>query len=226
MKLLAIFYLLLLGHSFCLADDFSGPNHTTIKRGPWGCIFYDPMAWGPHDYEYKLDDIRIKSNSREVRLIGSEISGYKLRSGKDELTINSTNFGFEIRWHEKTWTIRNYNSQYTLISNSPKDRIVFERNANSFSIKGMNGFSSVNSNPWLLSIKSSAGDASIKKYLSDRSFSGIPIDQLPYFGRGVYISFHGVGILIDMLKLFPRSEVSEWIEWKPLIGLPFDSNAD
>ncbi len=62
--------------------------------------------------------------------------------------------------------------------------------------------------------------------LGDRTFSGLPVDQIPYLGRGVYISFHGVGILIDVARLFPMPEVAEWNEWKPVLGPPFDPNAN
>lgn len=222
MKSVLVAILLLLGHSFGTADDLSGPNHTTIKRTAWGSIFYDPLSLGNHQYNYKLDDIQIKSNSGEVRIIGSENSGYRLRCGPDEMTITSNFSGFEIRWREKVWSLEILNGRYTLKSNSPKDVIVYERNGNDFTVKGSNGFVAVNSIPGALSIKSSLGNASVSSYMGSRSFSGVALDQLPYFGRGIYISFHGVGLLIDMLKLFPRPEMAEWIEWKPLIGPPFD----
>jgi hypothetical protein len=179
---------------------------------------------GTHKYEYKLDDILIKSRFGEVRIIGSENSGYRLRAGFDELTIASTFSGFQIRWNKKSWSLEVLNARYTLSSNSPTDVIVFERDGNNFTIKGTNGFVSVNTQPGVLSIISSAGNGTITNYMGSRSFSGIAIDQIPYLGRGIYISFHGVGLLIDMLKLFPRPEMSEWIEWKPLVGLPFDPN--
>lgn len=213
---------LLLVHSISYADDVSGPNHSTIRQTSWGSIFYDPVFMGNHYLDYKIDDITIRSRFGDVKIIGSETNGYRLSYGKDELTIRSNFSGFEIRWHEKLWSLQIQNARYTLSSNSPKDIIVFERNGNNFTIKGQNGFISVNSNPNLISIQSSEGSETIKTYLGSRSFSGIGIDKLPYLGRGIYISFHGIGILIDVLKLFSRPEIAEWTEWKPLIGSPFD----
>ncbi len=130
----------------------------------------------------------------------------------------------DVRWQDKAWTVRTQNGRCTLVSNSPRDTVVFERTANTFTVKGAIGFVAVNSNPGTLTIKSSAGSASITDSLGNRTFSGVGLDQLPYLGRGVFISFHGVGILIDMTKLFPMPEVQGWNEWKPVIGQPFDPN--
>ncbi len=222
MRSLLVGILLLLSQLPAQADDLSGPNHSTILRTAWGSIFYDPIFMGNHKYEYKLDDILIKSRFGEVRIIGSENSGYRLRSGSDELSVASTFSGFQIRWNKKSWSLEVLNARYTLSTNSPKDVIVFERDGNNFTIKGTNGFVKVNTQPGVLSILSSAGNGSITNYLGSRSFDGVAIDQIPYLGRGIYISFHGVGLFIDMLRLFPRPEMSEWIEWKPLIGPAFD----
>jgi hypothetical protein len=121
--------------------------------------------------------------------------------------------------------VSSQNGRYTLVSTSPQDTIQFERNANSFTIKGTKGWVTVTGYIGEITLKSSLGDAFIKNYLGSRTISGMPLGQVPYLGRGVYISFHGVGVLIDMVKLFPVSETIEWIEFKPLIGLPFDPNA-
>ena len=43
------------------------------------------------------------------------------------------------------------------------------------------------------------------------------MNQYPYIGRGLFISFHEIGIFVDMPKLFPIPEVAEWIEWKAIV---------
>ena len=225
MKSIIVAIILLFWNSFCLADEFSGPNHQTIRNCPWGTIFYEPISMGPHKYESKLDDIRIQLDTGEVRILGNGVNGYNLSCGKDLLTIKSTFSGFEIQWQKNKWTVSSQNGRYTLVSTSPQDIIQFERNANSFTIKGNKGFVTMTAYMGELTIKSSMGNAFIKNYMGSRTISGMPLGQVPYFGRGIYISFHGVGILIDTVKLFPMSEAFEWIEFKPLIGLPFDPNA-
>lgn len=225
MKSMLLAVWLLIGGFGCWADEVSGPRHTTIKRTSWGSIFYDPVSLGPHKYESTLEDIRIKSSHGEVRVLGSDNSGYRLICGDDLLTIKSNFSDVDIRWKEKSWNLKLKNSRFTLAMNAPKDTVVFERNANNFTIKGEKGFVTVNAAPGEVSIKSSAGNATLTNYLGSRSFSGVALDQVPYFGRGIFISFHGVGVLLDMIKIFPISEVAEWIEWKPLVGPSFDPNA-
>jgi hypothetical protein len=210
----------------CVADDLSGPNHSTLRRTSWGTFFYDPVAMGPHQFESTVEEFRIKSRTGEVRLVGSDINGYRLTCGADLLTVRMTNGDLEIRWQEKVWTWRSQNSAYTLTSTVPKDSIQFERNANAINIKGSQGSASIYWNPGTLTIKSSAGTVTVTNYLGNRAFSGIGLDQVPYLGRGVFISFHGLGLLIDVQKLFAMPEVAEWNEWKPILGRPFDPNAN
>lgn len=214
--------LLLAGITPCAADDLSGPGHWTIKKASWGSIFYDPIAAGNHGMEANGDDVLIKSGRGTVKVLGSDVNGYRLVAGSDVLTIQLVNSDIEIRWREKAWTLRGQNGNYTLTSNAPRDTVVFERNANTFTVKGSAGFLRVTSGPGLLSINSSAGQATVKTDLGNRAFSGVPMDRLPYLGRGVFISFHGVGVLLDLARLFPMEEVAEWREWKPIIGQPFD----
>ncbi len=224
MRPAAMTVLALLCAARCMADDISGPNRSTIRKAPWGSFFYDPVATGPHQLEVAVEEVRLKSRAGEVKITGSDINGYRFSSGGDVLTVNSSNSDLEIRWKEKVWTWRTTSTGCTLESNAPKDRIQFERSANTFSIKGALGYVTVTSNPGTLSIKSSAGNATITNYLGSRTYSGVNLDQIPYLGRGVFISFHGVGILLDVTTRFPMAEVSEWNEWKPVIGQPFEQN--
>ena len=205
----------------CSADDLSGPDHQTIKHSYWGSIFYNPIATGKHLLEINGEDVLIKSDRGTVKVLGSDVNGYRLMAGDDLLTIRLVNSNVEIRWREKAWTLRSQNGNYTLSSNAPQDTVVFERNANAFSIRGSGGFLTVTSNAGVLSINSSAGQATVTTHPGNRAFSGVPLDQLPYLGRGLFISFHGVGILLDMARLFQMQELAEWREWKPIIGQPF-----
>ena len=51
----------------------------------------------------------------------------------------------------------------------------------------------------------------------NRTFAGPALDKIPYLGHGIFIPFHGVGIFVDLLKLFPMPEVAEWTEWKAVL---------
>ncbi len=73
--------LLWFGNPWCSADDISGSNHSTIRRTAWGSIFYDPLATGPHHFESKVDEILIKSSRGDVKVLGSDVNGYRFTSG-------------------------------------------------------------------------------------------------------------------------------------------------
>ncbi|HJV22307.1 MAG TPA: hypothetical protein VJ570_06410 [Holophagaceae bacterium] len=207
------------------ADELSGPNHITIRRTPWGNFFYDPVATGPHQIEVTLDDFRIKSHLGEVRLLGSDLNGYRLVCGADVLTVRSTATDLDIRWQDKVWTWRSLNGTLTLTTSAPKDTLTFEWGIGTFTIKGTQGSLTVTSTPGTTSIRSSAGNLTITSYLQNRTFSGIGLAQLPYFGRAVYISFHGVGLMLDVVRTFPMPELSEWYDWRPILGPAYDPNA-
>ena len=225
MKWFLLFAWLCLASGPLRADDASGPNHWTIVTTSWGTLFYDPVATGPHLFESGLETYRIKSSRGEVRISGSDVNGYRLTSGRDVLTISPNTSGWTFQWQQKAWTLRSQNGTYSLTTTDPKDSVTFERNSNTFTIKGSRGFLTVHSNPNLLTLTSSAGIATIATNLGSRSFAGVDIHQLPYFGRGVYISFHGVGVLIDLFKLFPTWEVAGLLEWRPILGPAFDPTA-
>ncbi|HJW09891.1 MAG TPA: hypothetical protein VJ483_09670 [Holophagaceae bacterium] len=214
--------LLLTGCMGCRADDVSGPNHATLIRTAWGSIFYDPVTLGAHQLDVKPNDIRIRSARGEVKVLGSEANDFRLTFEREVLTIKGDVLNLDIRWHDKAWSLRSQYGRFTLASNAPPDTVTFERSGNTFTIKGAKGFMTATSNFGTLSIKSSAGNATVTYDLGNRTFSGVPLDQLPYLGRGVFISFHGLGILIDMAKLFPMQELGEWIEWRPILGRPFE----
>lgn len=222
MKALRLAFVLVTTVLGCWADNVSGPNQVTLRRTPWGSIFYNPVATGPHKVESRVNEIIIRSVRGEVKVVGSELNDYRLSCGKDLLTIKHSAPELEIRWQDKFWKVHSLHSRLTLASNAPPDLVVFERNTNAFTIKGGLGLVAVNSNLGTLSIKGPSGIFSVITNMDERTFSGVPFDRIPYLGRGVFISFHGVGILIDIVRLFPMAELSEWIGWDPIIGISFN----
>ena len=222
MKALRLALVLTTAVRLCWADNLSGPNHVTLRRTPWGSLFYNPIAAGPHKVESRVNEITIRTVRGEVKVVGSEFNDYRLSCGNDLLTIKHSAPNLEIRWQEKFWKVSSLHSRLTLASNAPPDLVEFERNANTFTIKGALGLVTVNSNLGTLFIKGPAGVFSVITNTDGRTFSGVPFDRIPYLGRGVFISFHGIGILIDIVRMFPMAEVSEWINWEPVIGKPFD----
>jgi hypothetical protein len=139
MKSILLIILILFTSSLCRADGTSGPNRLTIRTTAWGTIFYEPISMGSHKFEFNSDDIRIKSDFGEVRILGNEVNNYRITSGNDLLTIKSTISGYEFQWQKQKWTLSSQNGRYTLVSNSPEDSIQFERSANTFTIKGSKG---------------------------------------------------------------------------------------
>jgi len=152
-----------------------------------------------------------------VIIQGTEVNGYRLTWGREFLTISQSGMDLDIRGQDKNWILRSQSGRYTLISSSPKDTLVFDRNANTFNIKGVKGLVTVTTEFQTLRIKSPLGTTTIISDIGKRTLSGIALGQIPYLGRGLYIPFHGVGIFIDMARVFPMPEVAEWIEWKPIL---------
>ncbi len=205
-----------------LADDISGPGHTTIRATPWGSIFYKPSALGAHQMETVNDEIKIKRSSGELKIQGSDLMGYRLIQGKDVMSLEWGLDGLKIRWQKNTWTLRPKNGNYTLESSDPQDTVVFECNGNNYIIKGKLGHVSISTKPGEVLIQSPLGKSMVVREMGKRSISGPAISQIPYLGRGLYLSFHGLGLLIDIHKLFPIFELAEWTEWKPVMGKPFN----
>jgi len=217
MKSILIACVLLFGNQWCLGDDISGPNRWTFQRLPWGTLYYEPGSIGPFQFETTTDGFRLRSNQGEVTIQGTEANGYRLTWGKELLTISHNGGDLDLRIKDRTLTLRSQNGRCTLASSSPKDTLVFERSANTFSIKGAKGQMTATAEFQKLSITSPPGTTTIISEVGKRTLSGIGLDQIPYLGRGFYIPFHGVGIFIDMAKVFPMQEVGEWIEWKPIL---------
>ena len=218
MKSILLACLLFCGTSRCLADDISGPNRWTFQRLSWGTLYYEPGSIGPFQFETTTDGFRLKSNQGEVTIKTTEVNGYRLTWGKEILTISQSGGDLDIQGQGRSLSLRSQNGRCTLTSSSPKDTLVFERNANTFTIKGAKGQMTATTEFQKLHITSPMGTTTIVSEVGKRTLTGVGLGQIPYLGRGFYIPFHGVGIFIDMAKVFPMQEVGEWIEWKPILG--------
>lgn len=200
----------------CLADDVSGPNRTTLQSTAWGSFFYEPSKLGSSQVETGAGNFRLISNQGKVEVEGSQAMGFKVSCGRDQMTINDFNFGnLEIRSKDLSFTLTNENGKLTI--SYARDTLVLYRNANFFSIKGGRGTVSVNSQPDEVTVQSPAGLTKITTTYDRRGISGPGFDRVPYLGRGIYLSFHGLGIFIDVARLFPMPEVMDWVEWKPIL---------
>jgi len=219
MKPILIAFWILCGASWCLADHGSGPNRSTIRKYSWGSLYYESGSMGPTQLEPTNDGYRFTSNQGEVAITTVDVSDCRLTWGKESLTIHANFSDLDIQGQDKSWTLRLKNGQCTLVSSAPKDTLVFDRTAstNAFSIKGAKGLVSVTKEFQTLRIQSPAGTTTVVTDFGKRTISGIAPDQVPYLGRGLFISFHGVGIFVDIARIFPMPEVAEWIEWKPIL---------
>ena len=201
-------------------DALSGPSRTTIQNLSWGTIYFDASRLGACEMKPTLDGFQLTSNQGRVVIKGSEADGFRLSCGPDSLTLLPLNGGggIEIQGKDRSWSLRSMNGDLTLISSKPKDTLVFKRSGNSFSIKGSKGLVTVTSESGnLLSIRSPLGVTTVTNYLGERSFTGPALDQIPYLGRGLFIPFHGAGLFIDVTRVFPMPEFSEWVDWKPIL---------
>jgi hypothetical protein len=214
----SIVFALLLGCTSGHADDVSGPNRTTIQGFPWGSIYYEPGVVWANELESTNNGFKFRSKFGEVEIKTTNANSYRLTWGQESLTINQNIGDLEIREKGKIWTLRMQNGRCTLTCSSPRESLVFDRTLESFSVTGNQGRVSVSREMGTLSITSPVGTAKVVTDTGKRTISGVPIDQIPYLGRGLFIPFHGVGIFIDVTKQFPMREVVEWVEWKPLLN--------
>lgn len=219
MKVAITLALLLSSSLWGRGDLSSGPSRNTILTTSWGTIYYEPASLGPYQLVSTNGDFTLTSRQGKVAITGGEADGFKLTCGADTLTILGLNGGggIEVREKPQKWTLRLSNGTLTLDSTSPKDKVVFNRNANTFTIQGGKGMVTVDSEPNELTIHSPLGESHIKSDYGTRSMSGPELDAIPYLGRGIFIPFHGAGVFLDISKLFPMPEVAEWLDWKPVL---------
>jgi len=217
MKAISILFALLSATTWSLADNVSGPGCSTIQRFPWGSIYYEHNGNGPYQLDPIWDGFRFKSNQGQVTIEVVHVNGYRLSCGQEVLTLGQNLLNLDIQKQEQRWTLHAMNGNFTLESSFPRDTLVFTRNANTFTVKGGQGTVTGTTQFEKLNINSPLGTSTITTNMGHRTVSGVALDQIPYLGRGLYIPFHGVGIFIDMMKMFPMPEIAEWIEWKPIV---------
>jgi len=220
MKAIVLLVALSCGTGWCLGDAVSGPDRSTIQGFPWGSIYYEPGSAGAYQLDPTSEGFRFHSNQGDVTISRTNVNGYRLGCGQDALTITQNMADLEIRGPDRSWTVRSRNGQCTLACSSPRDTVVFDRNANTFNIKGGKGLVTGTTQFEKLQIKSPLGTSTVTTAFGQRTFSGVPLDQIPYLGRGLFIPFHGVGVFVDMARLFPIPEVAEWVEWKAIVLSP------
>jgi hypothetical protein len=207
----------LLGGHPCPADETSGPDRSTIQSFPWGSVYYELSGPGPQRLSSTGNGFRFSSGLGEVGIETLDLNSYRLTCGADFLTISQDDSGLDIHSLDQSWTLRAQEGQCILSSTHPRDTLVFRRNSGKFTINGAKGRVTVGGSAETLSILSPLGRTTVIQRGSRRSIAGAAIEQIPYLGRGLYIPFHGVGVLIDVAKLFPMPEVAEWAGWKPIL---------
>jgi hypothetical protein len=198
------------------ADAVSGPGHTTIQRYAWGTVYHD-HALGTYHLEPTIDGFRFTSDEGEVRIQSAHVTGLKFTCGEDVLTLDQDGPDLTLQGPCGRWTLRTLNGQTTLASTHPRDQVVFNRSANTFTISGTKGTVTVSTDFDRMRIESPQGRASVTTAMGSRTVTGTALDQIDYLGRGVFITFHGTGIFVDVARVFPMPEVAEWIEWKPIV---------
>lgn len=219
MKSALVLCLLLPGALWGRGDSLSGPSRTTLQSLSWGTIYYEPSRLGACSLSQTPDGFRLESPAGEVVIQGSEAMGFRLSCGQDTLELRPVNGGggLDIRGQGRSWSLRISNGTVTLSSSSPKDTVVFRRNANTVLIEGARGSVSIVSEGGDLRIKSPLGVTEVKGRPGARAFQGPALDSIPYLGRGVFIPFHGAGVFLDLTKAFPLPELAEWADWRDVL---------
>jgi len=200
----------------CRADGVSGPGRTTLVKLSWGSLYYDHDASSPYKVEPTSEGFRFRSGKGEVTIRTTGINSYRFTWEKEVLTVDQDYQDVTIRSGDRRWTVRCGAGTIVLAASVPPETRVYSRNANAFSIKGPQGEITGTTQFEKLTLNSPLGTTVVTTYLGQRGVTGVPVDRIPYLGRGLYIPFHGVGVFIDMARLFPLPEVAEWIEWKPI----------
>lgn len=188
-----------------------------IQSASWGLLYYDPSTEGACQLESKVNGFKLTSNKGEVLIEGNEIQGYKLSCGKETIAIKPSNGDLEIKTPDQLYFIHSASGRLTIESSVPKDIIVFNRNANKFTIKGSQGKISVYKNFGTLSIQSPLGTTIVNDELGKRTFSGPALGKIPYLGCGLFLSFHGVFVFVDVMQKFPMPEIAEWVKYKSIL---------
>jgi hypothetical protein len=198
-------------------DGISGPDRSTLQNFSWGSFYFELSKVKAYQFESSLDGFRFTSDQGEVTMRGSEANGCRLTWGPETLSINSHNGDLEIRLRDKVWGLRSVNGNVTLTSASPADTVVFDRQANTFTIRGSKGKVEAVTEFNDLRVTSPLGTTMVTREYNKIIFAGPPLDRVPYVGRGIFIPFHGIGVFVDLARRFPMPELATWVEWKPIL---------
>lgn len=201
----------------CLGDEVSGPGRDTLQRTPWGSFYLERATLGAHRVLPSNGDLRIQSSQGEVVVSGGLGGDFRLRCGSDQLTVRSGVGTLDVQWGSRLWSLRRQAGRLALEATEPRDRVVFERNGEDFTIKGARGFLEVRRRPGVLALRSSAGEATFTSGIEGTSASGQAPERMPYVGRGLYLTFHGVGLFVDLEAFFPMPELAAWTEGRSIL---------
>jgi len=216
MRALPVIVPLLLTSFWAHGDEVSGPGRTTIQQFAWGTFYYETDGTGPFQFDPSTGGFRFRSGEGEVVAQTTGVNGYRFSCGTDLLTLAQNVMDVDIQGPGRRWTLNCRVSQCTLATSDPPDRVTYTRSANSFTIQGSRGSVAGRSNFGNLTITSPLGTSTVTTAMGQNTASGVAIQLIPYLGRGLFIPFHGVGIFIDMARVFPMPEVEAWVEWKPV----------
>ena len=170
MKVIFLCCALLCGTSWGLGDGISGPDHSTIQSLPWGSFYYELGAKGPYQLDPTNEGFRFHSNRGEVTISHTNINGYRLSCGDDSITISQDMLDLDIRGQDQSWTVRSRNGQCPLVSSSPQDTVAFNRNGNTFTIKGVKGLVTGTTEFEKIYISGPFGTSTITTSMGQRTF--------------------------------------------------------
>lgn len=217
MRVLPVLVPLMLTSFGSYGDDVSGQGRATIQLFPWGSLYYDQNGADSFQFEPTSSGFRFRSGAGEVVIQTTGVNGFRFSCGTDLMTLAQDMLNIDVQGQGRTWTLTCSNGNCTLVTSNPPDRVTYTRNANAFNIKGSQGEVSGKTNFGNATITSPLGTSTVTTNLGQRTASGVAIQRIPYLGRGFYIPFHGVGVFIDLGKVFPMPEVADYVEWKPIV---------
>lgn len=200
-------------------EDASGPGRTTLQTWSWGTVYYEPASLGACTVTRTPDGLRFVSGQGQVTISGSDAMGLTLAWGDQKLTVKSLSAagGVAVRSGAEAWTLAIRNGDLTLTSSAPADTVSFSRGVNTFTIQGGLGTVKGTSKLGDVTIVSPLGTTAIVNRMGSLTFSGPPLAQVPYLGRGLFLPFHGVGVFLDLGRFFPLPEVAQWVRWRPVL---------
>ena len=200
-----------------VADERSGPNRTTLLSFPWGSLCYESSPGLPVQLTSIGNGFRITTPQGPVAIETTDPDTFRFTWGDDYLTVHQDGTTLELRGRDQAWTLRSQTGRWFLTSSNPPDHLVFSRTRQTFTIQGAQGRVTVHGPAEQLHIASPPGRTWAVVRNGQAALAGVPLAQVPYLGRGVYIPFHGAGVYINVAQQFPMPELDEWLGWQPIL---------